>query len=374
MRMRHGDTLRLCLISIACSIWSMMHHGNLLVLNYPQHISHVDESVEEHGTDDLQILNAHSANDNQTTAIETVLIIATVPYSADHAMALWTHLECVTDGIDTVLISAPDTDWSRKIVTAIIEQFTELSSNTGFHLEAAFYTNNRYDVGLWCDALSMHFGFNGNHFSNKDRTYAIFLINDSSVSLRKYRALTDRIVTAAQTEQLQQIITTKDGDNKKINIKLVSLNGNLIEPGITKNYWVESVYRGFTPNAVSTFFQHSCTPDAMRACVGKVDNARKQCIVNRYEMSLADSFLPSEVDAMYPTYLPTEWDASEWMEKNGGIGGRYVYSCLIIYYQIILAGSSSNNFSHPPSPLHGTMHFHFRSVINGLMVGDTTLT
>lgn len=321
MRMRNGDILRLCLISLACSIWSiMMHHSNSLVVKYPQHISHIDESVEEHGTDDLHILNAHSTNDNQTTAIETVLIIATVPYSADHVMALWTHLECVTDGIDKVLISAPDTDWSREIVTAIIKQFTELSSNTGFHLEAAFYTNNRYDVGLWCDALSNHFGFDGNHFTNKEGVYAVFLINDSSVSLRRYRALTDRIVTAAQIEQLQHI-TTKDGDHiKQNNIKLVSLNGNLREPGITKNYWVESVYRGLTPSGTTTFFQHSCTREAGRACIGKVDNARKQCIVNRYEMSLADNFSPSEVDAMYPTYLPNEWDASDWMEVNGGIG------------------------------------------------------
>ena len=85
--------------------------------------------------------------------IETVLIIATVPYSANHVMALWTQLECVTDGIDRVLISAPDTTWSKEIIAHVIKLFTQLSNSTTFRLEAAFHLNNRYDVGLWCDGI-----------------------------------------------------------------------------------------------------------------------------------------------------------------------------------------------------------------------------
>lgn len=173
------------------------------------------------------------------------------------------------------------------------------------NLEAAFYTNNRYDVGLWCDGLRLHLGFDGDHFPEHATAVprAVFLINDSSVSLRRYTSLTDRIVTSAKKEQ-----TNHNTGNDTV--KLVSLNGNLVQPGRTKYYWVESVYRGLTPNGVSTFFQHSCTPEAGRACAEKTGNSKKQCIVKRYEMSLADSFSPAHVEAMYPTYLPKEWDAT----------------------------------------------------------------
>jgi hypothetical protein len=57
--------------------------------------------------------------------IETVLIVATAPYTADHAMALWTHLECTTEGIDKILISAPNTPWSRDIIATIVTQFQQ---------------------------------------------------------------------------------------------------------------------------------------------------------------------------------------------------------------------------------------------------------
>jgi len=263
-------------------------------------------------------LNKTDASD--AVVIETVLIIAAVPYTSDHAMALWTHLECATSGIDKVLISAPDAPWSREIIASVVKKFNHRlreSTNATLYVDAAFYTNNRYDVGLWCDGLSLHLGYDGHHFSGSAPPRAIFLINDSTVSLRQYSSLTDRIIRSSKIEQLNQ----KNGlPSLANNVKLVSLNGNLVKPGETKHYWVESVYRGITPSGISTFYQHSCTAEAGRACVGKTENSKKQCIVNRYEMSLADAFLPSEVDAMYPTYLPKEWDATSWIETGGGIG------------------------------------------------------
>jgi len=288
--------------------------------------------------------NSGSAG-KDSTKIETILIIATVPYTKDHATALWSHLECLTEGIDKVLLSAPNTPWSREVIAAVVNQFRqqqqqqqqqqEQNNGNNNHptmpeIDAAFYTNNRYDVGLWCDGLTHHLGFDGAKFSEEktqqhSNRRAIFLINDSSISLRQYQGLTDRIVKSSQIEE--QMYNHGEGVNNstttsKTNVKAISLNGNLIIPGYeNKHYWIESVYRGFTPRGIPTFFQHSCTPDAARACVGLQGNGKKQCIVNRYEMSLASSFSqPEEVDAMYPTYLPKEWDAASWMEENGGIG------------------------------------------------------
>ena len=122
---------------------------------------------------------------------------------------------------------------------------------------------------------------------------------------------------------MQLFLPTNTNDDDVI--KLVSLNGNLVKPGIIKNYWVESVYRGLTPRAVSTFYHQSCTPEVGRARVGITGNKKVKCIVNWYEMLLANDFGPSEVDAMYPTYLPKEWNDTVWKETGGGFTGMELW-------------------------------------------------
>jgi hypothetical protein len=241
-----------------------------------------------------------------TRDIETVLIIATVPYSANHVMALWTQLECVTDGIDRVLISAPDTSWSKEIIAHVIKRFTQLSNTTAFTLEAVFNLNNRYDVGLWCDGLDH---INARNMSTGGPR-AVFLINDSAAALRRYDALTNRIVNATRLEHLN--MTNEEGS-----VKLISLNGELDTPGLNKYFWVESVYRGLTPDGASTFYNHSCSDEARRACVGKGDFNAKRCIVDRFEFALSMSYSPTELDFMFPSYPPKEWNYSIWETNNG---------------------------------------------------------
>jgi hypothetical protein len=75
--------------------------------------------------------SARNDNSSNNTKIETVLLIASVPYTSDQVMTLWTHLECITAGIDRVLISAPDTDWSREIIGSVIQKFNQLLRESG---------------------------------------------------------------------------------------------------------------------------------------------------------------------------------------------------------------------------------------------------
>lgn len=267
----------MAIISVVSSI--ILHRRHCGAIYSPQTISDapVDELIDTllRSTSIARPLNSLT-NSSDAVNIEAVLIIATVPYTADHVMALWTHLECVTSGIDKVLISAPDTPWSRGIISAVVSRFNQLARESNkelFNLDASFYTNNRYDVGLWCDGLSLHLGFDGYRFAAGVPPRAIFLINDSTVALRFYKSLTDRITKASEIEhQSQKNSTATPVDN----VKLVSLNGDLVTPGETKHYWVESVYRGLTPRAVSTFYQHSCTTEAGRACVGKTGDSKKE--------------------------------------------------------------------------------------------------
>jgi len=64
-------------------------------------------------------------------------------------------------------------------------------------------------------------------------------------------------------------------------------------------YYVESVYRGLTPEAVSAFYDYTCAD--MRDCFRYAEVTEKQrmkCIVNHYEIGVAGAFKDDEIDAM----------------------------------------------------------------------------
>ncbi len=153
----------------------------------------------------------------------TTLIIATVPYDHYHAKALWSHLECLTENINHVVIAAPDADWSRSIVDAIVTKFQAALSNQNkdrsisktIIIEADYFVNDRYDVGLWCDALKSNYRYRRN---TVPRNQATFLVNDSAFSVRKYVELNDRIINATKQESSSSTVNSRS-------LKLLSLNG-----------------------------------------------------------------------------------------------------------------------------------------------------
>lgn len=288
-------SLRTVVIAAAWSIWFLLSERSLK--GYSSTTTYLPPSPSA-----LKI-------NNSEINVETVLIIATVPYSPNHVMALWTQLECLTSGIDKVLISAPDTSWSVAIISQVINRFEELSNTTTFSLEAVFNQNNRYDVGLWCDGLD----YVNAYKASIAIPHAIFLINDSVAALRRYDSLTEKAVAATQTEQLN---TTNNAGGS---VKLISLNGEIHMPGVNKTTWVESVYRGLTPGGLSTFYQHSCAEEVRWVCAGKKGNRAKQCIIDRFEKALASSYSRTELGVMYPSYLLPEWNVSSWEASNGHI-------------------------------------------------------
>lgn len=83
--------------------------------------------------------------------VETTLIIATVPYDRVHAKALWSHLECLTEKIDRILLAAPDANWSRRIVDSIVTKFESAlknrSTSKAATIGADYFVNDRYDLG-----------------------------------------------------------------------------------------------------------------------------------------------------------------------------------------------------------------------------------
>ena len=268
--------------------------------------------------------------------VSTAMIVATVPYDEVHARALWSHLECLTGGIDRVLIAAPDAIWSKVVVESIKDEFVRSvtrarSSNSSRFdrvpfVEAGYYRNNRYDAGLWCDGLRLGYGYDGGAGGTDDADSnatiaggarktdkppvdpiadAIYIVNDSAMSMQRYDKLTRRIVVSTTHE-----LYSPNFKPSKEHPRLVSLNGRFDDlesarPSPKYN-WVESVYRGMTPRGLESFYRHTCLPESSRSCLGKKGDHRKRCIVDYFEKDLATSAydIQTEVDAMYPSYWP----------------------------------------------------------------------
>ena len=155
-----------------------------------------------------------SSNVHGGMQVNTTLIIATVPRDEDHARALWSHLECLTERIDRVLVAAPDVDWSRNIVEAIVQDFmlaAAINQRSVPIIETVYFDNNRYDVGLWCDALA-----------TVPKNQATFLVNDSAFSRINFNNLTERIVRATKQEHIGQLTNVS---SSTMSLKLLSLNG-----------------------------------------------------------------------------------------------------------------------------------------------------
>ena len=115
------------------------------------------------------------------------MVIAAVPKDENHAVALWTELECLTGGLDLVVFAVPE--WSRDIVEKIANQARH---KLGLNIMTRYYVNDRYDVGLWCDALSDISG-SFMHAADSIKYESIILLNDSVYALRHFTGIQDRL-------------------------------------------------------------------------------------------------------------------------------------------------------------------------------------
>jgi hypothetical protein len=210
-----------------------------------------------------------------------LLVVAAVPRDERHVHTLWSQLECYTTTVDHVVVSAPY--WSKKITKNI----TDLARTSIPHfasgqvtLEAQFYVNDRYDVGLWCDALET---------VNKDDFDEFGIINDSVFALREYSEIYDSL--------------------KARNISMSSLSyshhGKFFRGYGPEHFWVESVFRSLTKNGLKTFMNYSCV-DASNPlfCPDGDKNKKKECVIVHFEQDIVGQFPRDQVDGMYFSDAP----------------------------------------------------------------------
>jgi len=232
-----------------------------------------------------QTMNATSflipANSKQIKGTKKrILIISVVPRNLRHVLALWSQLECFTVGVDHVVLAAPT--WSREIVTKIVELAKHSIPrfvNKEVSIQMEYFFNDRYDVGLWCDAIG---SLNIHEFDE------FGLINDSVFALRDFVEVYDALsVKNVSLTSLSYSYTAKNFKGK---------------PG-SQYFWVESVYRGFTREGINAFQNHSCVPaDHPFFCPEKDEN--KDCIINNFEHDLATEFPCDKVFGLFPSDAP----------------------------------------------------------------------
>eukprot|EP00536_Pseudo-nitzschia_multiseries_P016651 jgi/Psemu1/69933/estExt_Genemark1.C_11880002 len=225
--------------------------------------------------------------DASGTKRRRVLVMTAVPRGKRHVIALWSQLECFTGGVDHVVLVSPI--WSKELTTQIVDRAKVAIPrfrDGDVSLRTEYVVNDRYDVGLWCDAIT----------SLETEDFDEFgLLNDSVFALRPFSGVFDAL------------------SNKNVSLSSLSYSyspKNFEGEDGPQHFWLESVFRGFTREGMDIFRRHSCVPaDHPFFCPEETEN--KGCIVNNFEHDLAIEYPCEKVYGIYPSDAPKSF-----LEKN----------------------------------------------------------
>lgn len=240
-------------------------------------------------------------NNNNTM---NALVISTAPRTIKHVVALWSELECFTADVDYVILSGPL--WSEpilqhitslaranipKFAAAAVGKKDDSISIPIVPLHVHVSVNDRYDVGLWCDALAYM-----EDTGDLSHMHQIELLNDSVFALREYTS----ILSALQER----------------NVSMTSLSYSMNRPEWTgpDMYWLESIWRGFDRPGLQTFVDYSCRPTAndpmfcphRKKWWWMLGGQQKGCIVENFERNMVQQFPRDKVWGMFSSDVPRE--------------------------------------------------------------------
>jgi hypothetical protein len=164
----------------------------------------------------------------------------------------------------------------------------------GSKIEVQNHWNDRYDAGLWCDALTIE-GNATHKRSSVLRPHLLseydqfFLINDSVIAVEPFNEVLDAL--------------------ERKNADLVSLNywGDKKDGVVNGTYWVESPVRAFSKKGMQVYSNHVCNLGTLRwkADCPHLKNSRykhnrdKRCIVEKTEIDVAKYFPQDKVFGLY---------------------------------------------------------------------------
>lgn len=177
-----------------------------------------------------------------------------------------------------------------------ITNFTKLAIDTipdlkNKKIESRFFSNDRYDFGLWCDALLNK--DNSNKTPIKDAGFDQFmLINDSILAVEK----TNMFLEALEKTKSSLVSLSYWGEKNSSEVK----------------YWLESPLRVFNENGMQIYMDTICSLPSIHwrhQCPYLRNNTlwkskgsaqlTKRCIVELSEINVVDHYDVRQVHGMY---------------------------------------------------------------------------
>ena len=229
----------------------------------------------------------YAAAGETTENSKTVMIIAAAPFHSSRARSIWSQLECFTDHIDKVVIAAAD--FTQTYFDLFIQEAIEAMPHLkNIDIEIKYYKNDRYDVGLWCDAL--HDSSMSSIGSAVVDSYDHFvLINDSIHAIQHSSELID--VTRSRNLNMASLTYSELGGAKSN-----THNGE---------YWLEANYRSFDAFGIKTLMNHVCKPIPCSA--KKAKKRLHRCMVDTLEIPVASWFNRTKTWGLYLGDVPIEY-------------------------------------------------------------------
>ena len=201
------------------------------------------------------------------------MLIATVPQTKLHLQSLWSMIQCMSVGYNHVVVAAP------LAARSVIESTQKLAVHEGLHPNLDFIfvrNNNRYDVGLWCEALE---------YAGSANYKYITLVNDSIMVLRHSRVVLDKLETH--------------------HYDLVGMSYS----HTGGSFWIESYIRGFSQKGIAIFEEHSCGVPPSHPSF-----ATKRSVVDYHEIGMVNTYFSDTkqdgkllATGLYPGDLPEDW-------------------------------------------------------------------
>ena len=275
-----------------------------------------------------------TAENRSTKSKKALLIIAISPTTdALRFAATWSILECFAADFDKIVISSSNVLHRNQtasvpacpFVTYFLRKVREAMPDVGSKIEDRYFFNNRYDAGLWCDAMVSTPRNSNISILEKGTENRTSYVGGSS-EYDRFMLINDSMMAVRKTNEFLTALEEKKAD-------LVSLNSwgkNATDP----NFWVESPLRVFSLRGIQEYADRICSLGEIqpaRDCPWLIDKSRKEfeetsgrkgmerasrkerkkrCITVKTEIEVAKFYPPDKVFGLYPSYLE-ETDGSQ---------------------------------------------------------------
>jgi hypothetical protein len=283
-----------------------------------------DENEKENGSEDVEAKNKDK--DKGVPVIKengskSFMVIATYPDKIGSTSAMWTQLECFASKLDRIIIAGPNTDQHMETINKFVEEVKMKMPDIGNKLEAQFFVNDRYDTGLWCDALMLSEDVlqKGHNARESELLYH----NLPKTNYEKFRTPSDHPKYLGGKSEYDSFLLINDTIMavESTNVFMEELKAkhlNLLSLNYWEDtFWLESPARAFNLEGMQIFADNICQIGELKRgkwgefCphLYKTDQkgARdKRCITELNEIDVVELYPREKVHGLFPGSAPKD--------------------------------------------------------------------